>query len=47
MDWVCWHEELGFEQVWDGPQSVGVHRLVGDPLPFAPGLPLFTFQARE
>jgi hypothetical protein len=46
-----WFHESGFDEVaFDSPEdqmfAVGVHRLVAAPLPFEPGLPLFTFKER-
>jgi len=44
-----WFEQSGFQEVaFDSPYdqsfAVGTHRLVQDPLPYARGLRLFTFQ---
>lgn len=36
-------EEVGFVRPDDAGHRVGVHRLVGDPLPFQPGRQLFSF----
>jgi hypothetical protein len=43
-----WFDSAGFERhalVVDPEQhfAVGLHRLIGDPAPFVPGQPLFTF----
>jgi hypothetical protein len=43
----CGFEELTFTGIPDSTAAVGVHRLVGEPQPLAPGTRYFTFLEKE